>query len=168
MTIIFGYGSLINIDSLRKTISSVGDIKPGNIKGFRRVFDLRAKRISSKCGPVAVLDIVSDIKSEINGVYFEVDKDGLEELKKREILYNFIAVDIFNDKGDKIKGVTVQAEGKPRTDFKFDCFPQKKYLDVCLAGAKSFGKEFYGNFLKTTFIGNKNLIQAFENKKQQL
>ena len=71
MIIIFGYGSLINKDSLKKTITNVGKSKVGSIKGFRRIFNLRAKRISSKCGLVAVLDIEDCDNCKLNGVYFD-------------------------------------------------------------------------------------------------
>lgn len=157
--IIFGYGSLMNKESLRKTIKNVGEIRPATLKGYRRVFNLRAKRMISECGPVAVLDIEKRDNNLINGVYFEVDKSGLELLKEREILYGFIEVDIISEGEGLKKALTVQARGKPRTKYIFDCDLQKKYLDVCLRGAKDFGVDFYNTFLSTTFIEGKNLIE---------
>ena len=156
---IFGYGSLLNMDSLKKTLPDVSDVRVATLKGFRRVFNLRAKRIISKCGPVAVLDIENNPEAEINGVYFRVNEDELKELKKREILYDFIEIDVENEKGELVKALTVQAKGRPRTDYKLNCELQKKYYDVCIKGAESLGNKFYHLYLETTYIDNKNLVQ---------
>ena len=160
--IFFGYGSLLNRVSLSKTIPNIENIRTGTLLGFRRVFNLRAKRMISKCGPIAVLDIIEDKQSFVNGVYFELSEKGLEKMKEREILYDFIEVDIITKNNSHINALTVQAKGRARTDYKFDCDLQKKYLDICLLGAKSRGRDFYKDFLRTSFIDKKNIFSLSE------
>jgi len=156
--IIFAYGSLINIDSAREDVPNLKKMYQGKLKGFRRVFNLQAKRLNSPCGLVAVLDIENDNNSYLNGVYFEIKEDDLIALKNREILYKFIEVDIVGKNEEKIKALVVQAKGKTRTNYKFNCDVQEKYLRICLDGAKSQGEKFFEEFRQTTFIGRKNLI----------
>ncbi|MDA3839750.1 MAG: gamma-glutamylcyclotransferase [Patescibacteria group bacterium] len=162
--IVFGYGSLINIDSLKKTIPGIKNIKKGKLFGFRRVFNLQAKRKLGEQGPVAVLDIEENPKSVINGVYFEVNDKELDLLKEREIIYKCMKVNIQTEDNNQVSGITFQAKSQPRTNFKFGCGVQKKYLDICLSGAKNIGAEFLDDFLESTYIGNKPLSRVSKNK----
>jgi len=157
--IIFGYGSLININSAREDVPSLKKVFQGEIKNFKRVFNLRAKRLNSPCGLVAVLDIEDNRDFYLNGVYFEIKEGELEALKSREILYKFIKVNILGENGKVLNGFSVQAREKPRTDYKFDCETQEKYLRICLDGAKAQGDDFLEEFKRTTFIGNKSLSE---------
>lgn len=164
-TTIFGYGSLMNIKSLRKTAPRAKGIRPCKIKGFKRVFDLEAKRKIGPRGPIAVLDIKKDKNSEVNGVCFEVDKGGYEALVEREVLYRFVEVDVYSPENESCgKAFTVQANEKPRTSFKFDCQIQKEYLNTCLEGAKNFGERFYRDFLLNTYLDEERLKDAFRKK----
>ncbi len=162
--IIFGYGSLMNIDSAREDVPSLKKMHQGKLKGFRRVFNLRAKRVNSPCGLIAMLDIENDKNSYLNGVYFEIKEDELNTLKNREILYKFIEVDIVGEGEEKIKALVVQAKDKPRTNYKFHCDVQDIYLRTCLDGAKSQGEDFLEEFKRTTFIDNKNLLELNMNQ----
>ena len=155
---IFGYGSLMNVKSLQKTAPQARNIVPCKIKGFRRVFDLQAKRKIGLEGPIAVLDIIAKKGAEVNGVCFEVNKKEFEALTDREILYSFVEVEVYSLE-EKFcgKAFTVQAKDKPRTNFKFDCPLQKDYLNICLQGAKNFGEKFYSDFLLNTYLGQERL-----------
>ncbi len=161
--IVFGYGSLINIDSLKKTIPNIKKLYKGKLIGYKRVFDLQAVRKLGEQGPVAVLDIEEDIDSVVNGVYFDINEEELESLKEREIIYKCIKIDIQTEDGGQISGITFQAKERPRTNFKFGCELQAKYLDTCLSGAKKLGSDFYNCFLESTFVCNKPLSQVLKN-----
>ncbi len=159
---IFGYGSLINIDSLRKTVCEPKDFRPCRLSGYRRVFSLQAKRRIGSQGPIAVLDIEEDKNSVVNGVCFEVDEEGFKQLAEREILYNFIEVHLALKDNSTKKALTVQAKDKPRTNFKYGSGIQNEYLNICLSGARKIGEDFYREFLETTYIENSRLSDIKE------
>jgi len=157
---IFGYGSLINEKSLRKTVPYAFNLFPAKIKGFVRVFNLRAKRriCPIKNIPVAMLNIEkSEFNEEVNGICSEINLEHLDELKQREILYELIKVEIEDYKGNLHKGYTFRALHHDAYDFIFDSSEQMDYVNICLQGAKAIGEDFLEEFKKTTFIGDKTL-----------
>ena len=55
---IFGYGSLINISSLKETVLDVKEILPVTLRGFVRVFNtVSSTRFTQVGKPVSVLNI---------------------------------------------------------------------------------------------------------------
>ena len=60
MIAIFGYGSLVNIDSLKKTVSNYKNLQKAKILGYKRTLNLQAKRHFCESVPMAVMDIEND------------------------------------------------------------------------------------------------------------
>ena len=169
--IIFGFGSLINPDSLRSTVVDATDIKPAYVKGFFREFNLwnpiGFKNISPELTgiPYCALDIkrISDPKARVNGVAFAVNEAQLKKLRRRERGYKLIrsvAYDFNTDEkfGECYLFSACKNDGK----YDFSSSSQTKYLGTCIKGAKKFGNEFYREFLNTTHIGDKTLSEVLE------
>lgn len=169
--IIFGFGSLINSDSLRSTIFDAADIKPAYVKGFLREFNLwnpiGFKNISPELTgiPFCALDIkrIPDLKARVNGVTFKVNETQLKKLQARERGYKLVksvAYDFNTDKkfGECYLFSACKNDGK----YDFSSSAQTKYLGTCMEGAKKFGNEFYREFLDTTHIGDKTISEVLE------
>lgn len=168
--LIFGFGSLINTDSLRRTAPNVSDIRPAIVKGFRREFNLwdsisgwREEHL--KGIPYCALDIRndSDEQAKVNGVVFAVDEDELSSLIKREREYRLVETTAYDFKTDEPIGTCMLFSAcKDNGKYAHGSPTQIKYLGVCLEGAKRYGEEFYKTFLETTFIGNQRLSELPE------
>lgn len=169
--IIFGFGSLMDIDSLTFTIIDPVDIRPAYIKGFIREFNLwssaglRYAAPDLKNIPFCALDIreTADQKSRVNGVIFETSNAQLERLKDREAGYKLVRTTAYDFKtGKKLGACYVFSACKNDGKYAFDSASQKSYLETCIRGARKFGDEFYQEFLNTTYIGDKTLSEVLE------
>lgn len=170
-TIIFGFGSLINTDSLRSTVLEASDIKPAYVKGFIRKFNLwdsigfRTDTPGFMDIPYCALDVkkISDPKSKVNGIAFKVDNAQLDKLKNRERGYKLVKTSVYDFETDKKLGEghlfsACKNDGK----YEFGSRVQSRYLGICLEGAKKFGDEFYREFLNSTYIEDEPLSEVLE------
>lgn len=159
---IFGYGSLINEESLKKTSPNSKIIYPAKIYGFIRVFNLPS---TNRICPitktsVAVLNVEkSEYNEHINGVCIEVSVDEFEYILEREKGYELIEIEIqdYNNENNRTKGFMFRARHYEAYDYVFESEIQQEYLTICLEGAKNFGEQFLKEFKNTTFIGTKTL-----------
>ena len=164
---IFGYGSLINLESALRTVKPLNNLFLPSIGfGMKRLFDYdppaEVKSRSIYNGTLDSIDrglfnvqftgFLSDI---INGVYFEVDIDQIEAFREREIGYNLkkiIALE-WSEKSKILECYALGCErnirnGQPMTNEKL--LPNAKYWEVCLSGANAISKEF-GDLLTETY-----------------
>jgi cation transport regulator ChaC len=165
--IIFGFGSLIEEESLRATAPKATNIRPAYIKGFRRDFSLwdplgyTETNLDLADIPFCSLDIqrTPDPKARVNGIVFTVSGQDFELLLIREKEYNLVETTAYDFRTDKAIGACeVFSSGKNNASFDFDSAPQLRYLANYLRAAKQFGNEFYQEILGTTFIGRKPLL----------
>ena len=168
---IFGYGSLINKQSLLRTAPDATDIRPCYLKGFRRAFNLWNPKGWQKANldlagiPYCAVDIseTSDTEAKVNGVLFTVHNDDLIELVKREYEYKLIESTAYDfETGEVIAGCALFSSCKNNGAYAHGTPAQTKYLEVCLEGAQEFGEEFYQMFLETTYIGNQRVADLPE------
>jgi hypothetical protein len=170
--VIFGFGSLLNVDSLRATVPSAFSIRPSYIKGFVRDFsvwdavgfhDLELGVIGD---PYCAVDVkkITDTNSRVNGITFKLDTIHFQELLKREHDYNLITTEAYDFETNKQIGVcSLFSSNKNDGSYDFDSIAQESYLQVCLSGARQHGVAFYQEFLDTTFINGTRLsdVSAF-------
>lgn len=76
-TYVFGYGSLMNKESLRETLPNTSIASWATLKGYRRAFNKRGKRYR-------YLNIVPDQKFSVRGVLIPVNEEELSQLRERE------------------------------------------------------------------------------------
>ena len=160
---VFGYGSLINQDSLKQTSPNSKILYPALLYGFTRVFNVPSpSRFCEKTGdPCAVLNVEkSEWNEYINGVCIEVPFEEFEQLFEREEGYELVQVDInhFNDEKQE-RAYMYRALHFEAHDFQIQSNQQLEYVKICEEGCREFGNEFLQEFKKTTFIGDKTLFE---------
>ena len=130
-TYIFGFGSLMNEESLQRTLPEKKIFSWAILEGYKRAFN-KAGRKGHR-----YLNLKPDQNSQVKGVLIQVSEKELEELKRREEGYN-------------LTDVTKQIETKPTEGavvyaFIAPPFAQLKisrsYLDTVLAALPSREQE---------------------------
>ena len=100
MPTIFGYGSLMNLESLRETCPSARNLRIGRLEGYIRVFNLvSVKRIrlqicTVESKEIAVVSVRPKEGATSLGVMFDIDEEDLSAYKLRERGYKFCFVPV--------------------------------------------------------------------------
>lgn len=163
---IFGYGSLLLDSSLRRTVKNPMNATPAFVKGYIRNFSFDGVNGYTYEGvpedvfgiPFNGANMINAQPDEmVNGVVFEVDEQDFAELKIRETNYHLVKTNYYDFKNQKLLGeCSTFISEFVRNKFEYNV-AQKYYVDICLEGARSFGIDFFEEFLKTTYI-NENRI----------
>ncbi len=144
---IFGYGSIINKDSVNKTtIEKERIIK--TITGYRREWNINIKSHFQ-----TALGIVKNKDSTCNGVLVEVD--DITAVDKREIGYTREKVD------ENIWIYVPELTGSATKEYPI----MQSYIDVILEGCFKISKEFAKEFIDTTGGWNEHIIYDREDPK---
>ena len=161
---VFGYGSLLNEKSLLSTVSEIIEIKPALISGYRRDFGLWVEDgmkhdCADQCGKAYyAMNAEKKEGAKMNGVLIKVDQEQYDKLVQREKQYDIHDVEVYDFVENKvITNGSLFVASKGAGGFNFDNPAQLKYLQICLEGARSFGQDFYDEFVRTTYIGDKSL-----------
>lgn len=169
ITTFFGYGSLMNKDSLQETIPYVLRIIPAFIRGYRREFGVWDPEGFTgenwfHTGEYALnIKKIADATSRVNGILICIPSEYKSELLRREDGYIEVyetAYDFYS--AEKLGRAEVFEAIKDDDRFLFGSRDQEEYLKICLAGARSFGEEFYLDFIETTYIGEHRLSEIRE------
>ena len=144
--LIFGYGSLLSEESLKRTAPNSKIVSIGILKNYMRIFNKPAKNET-----IAALNIVKSKGNFVNGVVIELDKEDFFNLVSREFRYDMILVQVQTSVGE-IEAYTFSYNQGDEREFPESSSDQIKYLEVCIRGAKQLGEEFYEEFINTTFI----------------
>jgi cation transport regulator ChaC len=183
-TAILGYGSLVNVASLCRTLPGYeqGDLVPVRVDGWQRVFRLislgRGKpRMPLGSGQrVAVLDVVPRCGAQLNAVRFEVPAAQLPVLDRRESSYDRIDrvpwrgfFDGTHRGEASIYRSSPAAVLRARAPDRFDeqiaplaaeglvserILPVDDYLALCISGAYAWGRAFGDAFVHSTILGD--------------
>ena len=150
---IFGYGSLLCIESLQQTAPEPHIEGIAELSGYRRVFNLASSyRVNSETNvPSCVLNITPELHCTIWGALIHIDDEHIDLLREREKGYEELIITPTED--------TIAITYKAITDhphtYQFGDLLQNEYLEICLEAAKRLGIE--ENFLETTYIEGKSL-----------
>jgi len=155
---IFGYGSLINLQSAAKTLGRTvkdSEVLIVDAKNYTRVWRLVTQVIVSECRDKPVnavfLDIADQSEKELNGILIKVSINELKKLDIREKDYR--RIDITNYIHPQVQDSKVFTyQGKP--EFFVENFTNPiiltQYLNVLHQGIQHWGKEFFDKFEATT------------------
>jgi len=156
---IIGYGSLLKLDSLQRTLPYINDIDIIYLNNFSRSWNACAAESISYT--TTFLGIEKSPNDRINCIIFEINKDSLSILDQRESLYKRIQINfndiefISNSKQINIyDNIWIYETITPvQPSRKFPII--QSYVDTCLSGAleieKKFSLEnFSQEFIKTT------------------
>lgn len=145
---IFGYGSLINPNSIANTLGRKVITSPAIIHDYYRTWTAcKNVNIHNKIQPASFLDLTFKEGMFCNGVTFEIYEHELECLDCRECGYSKQDVEIFIYKNKPIQGITYRVvDGKKSND---DCVPTK-YKSLVEEGLSYHNRSFKQTFLSTT------------------
>jgi cation transport regulator ChaC len=167
--VIFGFGSLLSLDSLQASAPDVIDVLPAYIHGFKRDFSLWDPIGFSKTNldvagiPFCALDLNPSLSSKVrvNGVVFTVSDSSFKDILEREREYRPIKTNAYDFISNEIIGECLLfSAAKNNGTYHFGSRAQARYLQICLKGAEEHGEKFYKEFLETTFINGKPLSKV--------
>ncbi len=167
-TLIFGYGSLIGLSSTQATAPEVKKLRAAYIRNYTRSFSLHDpvgytdENLDVANIPFCGLDVQpsSNPEDRVNGVVFAVNDVDLQAMLIREQEYETPMVAVFDfATNEQIGKAMVFSACKNNGSYDQTNPAQVRYLEDMLAGAKSFGEEFYQEFIQTTYIGDKSLAE---------
>ena len=145
--------------------------KPAYIKGFVRNFSLWDPEGFTETNldlagiPHCALDVQKSTNkdSQVNGIVFIVDNTYFDNLLKRESGYKLIETIAYDFVAKQSIGKCfVFSADKNNGKFDFNSRAQRRYLEVCLNGAKEHGPRFYEEFIEQTYIGDVSLSKIPE------
>jgi len=157
--LVFGYGSLMNRESLLSTVPTATDIRPAIIKGFTRDFSVWDEEgwVSTNLDvtgkPFCALDVqtTDDPEALVNGIIFAIPDEDLPKLLAREHDYTTIRTTAYDFVTQQPIGETIVfSSGKNNGQYDKNSLAQQRYWDVCLAAAREYGDDFYQMFIDTT------------------
>jgi len=154
MNWIFGYGSLINSDSRKKTGNS-GKVIPVRITGLKRQWNVVIDEIK-----VTAVGVTLAKDSLCNGIVCQVDNEDLLKFDKREIPFGYSRIEIDKKNITPLLGFNlpkgifwVYAANKPGKPSSESPIIQS-YIDVILTGCLEYSEQFARNFVKNTEFWN--------------
>lgn len=160
--LIFAYGSLINLESAKRSISeeSLDSAKLVVAYHLVRVFDY-SKNSDGK--DLAMLNVhpTANPSDIVNGVLYSINKKDLENLIYRENGYDLIPVIVEpwpqNPKGHFAIAYTFSAPKEPRGGKIYtynNMQPNTKYLSTVENGVKNYGSDFLNLWMETTYLSD--------------
>jgi hypothetical protein len=181
--VVLGYGSLLHIDSLQRTLPGIvrDQLRLVRVCGYLRLFNLVMRGLVDRKIPitaqkVAALNAIIHVRGEMAGVAFAVDSAQLEAINRREFCYRQIrgvqAYDfISGEPVVKVVFYSVYSSGELKLklpDFYRDeieplaleglqhagILPADDYLSLCLQGAYSWGEAFGAHFVDHTYLAD--------------
>lgn len=155
MKYLFGYGSLIHPNETNRHAFEVKKRICVKILGYKRVFNQAVTFRKTDGKKAAVLNVEKSENSWINGVLLGgFSKKYHGEIDERESGYNRVKIpknSIIRYDNRPIKSDAYIYIGKVGGQ-NSEILPIDDYLALCMEGSKSFGKDFYNDFLVTTFV----------------
>ena len=152
---IFGYGSLVNESSLKRTVPGATNIFPAMLYGFRRVFNLASHhRICVELNaPVCVLNVEQCASEQVmNGTCFEMEAESFDALLERERIYSLhdVRVHHYYDEKDSHEAKLFWARKHEPYAYLSNSEEQNSYLNLCLQGCAVYGQRFIDDFKSST------------------
>lgn len=144
------YGSLINENELQNQGLWGHTVEPVKVFGYKRIFNQEPSYRMVDSKKRAVLNIVQENDSWFNAIMIkDLDEAFFEALDIREKGYERIKIECKSYKGDFYKDCFVYIGRSEKRNH--EILPNIEYLNLCLLGAKGYGKEFHYDFIYTTF-----------------
>ena len=165
MLAIVGYGSLINLGEGHHQKQHLVEAVPVKLKLFKRCFNPRPTWRRTGARASAVLNAQDSVTSWLNAIcycYRTFDFTALDERERGYTRIRTTAENLSCYQGYRLPQeidifIYLGKEGGQDGAL----LPNSDYLEVCLSGAKSWGDEFYNDFLSTTHINNGLLLSEY-------
>lgn len=186
---IIGYGSLMNPDSAKVTISSedaVVNMEPVRIPGYERVFNVNLERDGSRRRREndgdkdwAVLNIQKSDSKSMNAVVLNLDLEDFQNLRQRERAYSLVPVmtEVYTNANVVSQPQASIAYAWIVTDPNFlgttEIKPIPLYYRLVAEALSTdtviakFGEKFFEDYLDTTALANGTVIRTVHDKMMQ-
>lgn len=117
---VFGYGSLMNKESLARTVPGERRIESMRLRGYQR-------KMNARSGDYLYMNLIPNPDASVEGVVIEVTSEEFELLREREIGYD--AIDVTLDLEGDAPGTVVAfiAEDKHHPERKI----LRSYFETC-------------------------------------
>jgi hypothetical protein len=155
---LFGFGSLININSAQKSFIrklKQDDLIPVKIKGFQRVWNSieTIKFEDGKDVNGIFLNLQKNDDFFVNGVIIEITNEEFEILKLREKNYSCIKIEPQNVIGasldDNVVAFMTTNEEKIAKDGNKNSYIPSKYIDILVEALKNYDNNFVTEYKKS-------------------
>ncbi len=148
----FGYGSLVNLKSLRTPYISAHRV---SLKGWKRVWLARPKVEGSFAASdgLAFLSVVADADAEIDGLLITDHASSLASLDEREALYSRVALsaESLHHHDERIEPADQFLYVADQPPAQQNAYILRSYLDVVMQGYLThFGEPGVERFMQTT------------------
>ena len=137
---VFGYGSLMNPKSIRKTLPGERAVEPARLLGYQR-------KINAPVDGYLYLNIVPRAEKKVEGVIIPVTDKELQQLKKREVGYGCVDISNSLERRKRRNTYTFIAPDRSYPNLQIP----RSYLLTCLLGKSSTDRQ---QWLAETIIEN--------------
>lgn len=155
---IIAYGSLINPQEIEDQRNQPLHIVPLKLFTFKRSFNQRPAWRESTSKHSAVLNVQTSEQDWLNAVCYCFSDFDFTALDNRERGYTRASVlpdNVTCYQGHNLPNLEEIFIYLGKKEYENSTLlPNPDYLDICLTGAKKWGKDFYCDFLNTTHINN--------------
>ena len=153
------YGSLLHPEELKKQNISMDRVKFVKVKNFKRVFNQEPSWRKVDSINKAVLNIEHDENAWFNAIVIEgITQEHLDDLDHRERGYDRITIpdgDVTLYESDEVISGCIVYKGKVDKQ-NSEILPNIDYFAICKNGADSHFKEFYSDYMATTYKNSPN------------
>jgi hypothetical protein len=182
--LLFGYGSLINLESASKTLKrqlETHDVYPALLQGYIREWNIADDVIAmelSKTVKGIFLNIIPEKASHVNGILCAIADNELSMMKVREKNYDCVDVtsliicDSVSFKNHRVVTFVGKTENIIRED-DGSCFVFDQYIKKVIKGVLGFCEKFHEEFTQTTtphsfpvLYGDYQFADAIQNKSR--
>lgn len=147
------YGSLLHVEELKKHQIDLKRVEKVKVKGFKRVFNQLPSWRKVDGNKKAVMNVEFDKNSWFNALVIkDLDEEYIKDLDHRERGYDRVSLkdgDVVSYDGEVIKNCIVYKGKKDKQSS--EILPNPDYFEICKNGALTHGKEFFEDYMKTTY-----------------
>ncbi len=162
------YGTLINKESIRKTVSGSLSAKPVVALGVRRIFNFalmdenyvdqggRYER-SPHENHISTLNIqyTGQSSDKVNGILLSFSSAETDAIAEREYGYDIVPVDYeVNDMREPAFMFIARKSREIGYRVRDDILPNESALITCLTGAYTYGREFLDMWIRSCFLAD--------------
>ncbi len=162
---IIAYGSLINPQETQARSAGLQDVIPVRVEAYARIFQQRPSWRTTTGADAAVLNARRSASAWLNAVCCCYDAFSFAELDRRERGYDrkILAPERLSRydgrRLPRLEQIYIYLGKAGHQDNNLR--PHPEYLELCLSGARHWGKPFYDDFLTTTRLGNGILLRDY-------
>lgn len=155
---IFGYGTLMSIKSVKKTMPNASHFHPGLLKNYIRIFSNQTSE-----GPILAIREVKDDNQYVRGVIFDIPIYEYNNFVQREKTYKIRKISVL-DHNNNPRDCHMCLEGdntiysnkyiEPSTKYLLICLNILKNIDCGSSTFKNMKMKYIQNFLDNSYLSD--------------